>query len=53
MKSTKSKAKGEWKIQFEAVMMYIRCGFFHEAEEIVRESLNTHFATGRLWAVLI
>ena len=53
MMSTKSKAKGEWKIQFEAVMMYIRCGFFHEAEEIVRESLNTHFATGRLWAVQI
>lgn len=53
MLSTKDKAKGEWKIQFEAVMLYMRCGFFFEAEQIVRDSLETHFATGRLWAVLI
>ena len=53
MLNTKDKAKNEWKIQFEAVMLYMRCGLFNEAEQIVKESLKTHFATGRLWAVLI
>lgn len=34
-------------------MMHMRCGLFLEAEQIVKESLHLHFATGRLWAVLI
>ena len=53
MRSLKSKIKGEWKMQFEGVMMFIRCGKFKEAEEMVLESLKIHFATGRLWAALI
>jgi uncharacterized protein HemY len=53
MTHTKNKFKSEWKIQFEAVMMFMRCGLFKEAEAITRESLKLHYATGRLWAVLI
>ena len=53
MNITKNLSKGEWKIQFEAVMQRMRCGRFHEAEEMVKESLKTHFATGRLWAIYI
>ena len=33
--------------------MHMRCGYFYEAEQIVRDALKIHFATGRLWAVLI
>ena len=53
MESTRTKFKGEWKTQFEAVMMYMRCGKLKQAEDSVRDSLKTHFATGRLWSVLI
>lgn len=53
MESTRTKFKGEWKTQFEAVMMYMRCGKLRQAEDSVRDSLKTHFATGRLWSVLI
>lgn len=53
MKVLKIKVKSEWKIQFEGVMMFLRCGLFKEAEDMVKESLKTHFATGRLWAALI
>ena len=45
--------KSEWKVQFEAVMTLVRCGFFDQAEKMCEESLKTHFATGRLWAVMI
>jgi hypothetical protein len=34
-------------------MMLMRFGQFKEAEEMVQESLKSHFATGRLWAILI
>jgi hypothetical protein len=34
-------------------MTKIRCGNFKEAELLVKDSLNIHFATGRLWAVSI
>lgn len=49
----KNTNKADWKTQFEAIMMQIRCGKFEEAEKQVLESLKTHFATGRLWAILI
>jgi len=49
----RNKVKGEWKMQFEAVMMFLRCGKFNEAEVMVQDSLKVHFATGRLWAALI
>ena len=53
MKQTRNKFKTEWKIQFEAVMLHMRCGLFSEAENMVISSLKMHQATGRLWAVLI
>jgi hypothetical protein len=53
MNSTKRLVKTEWKVFFEAVMMELRNGYFHEAEEAVKASLKIHNATGRLWATLI
>jgi hypothetical protein len=43
----------EWKVQFEAVMMFMRLGKFVEAEELVKQSLTQYSAKGRLWAVFI
>lgn len=43
----------EWKVQFEAVVMYMRMGLFDQAETIVREALDMYSAKGRLWALLI
>lgn len=34
-------------------MLELRNGFFTEAEEMVKSSLQVHNATGRLWATLI
>jgi hypothetical protein len=34
-------------------MLELRNGYFFEAEEMVKSSLKTHNATGRLWATLI
>lgn len=34
-------------------MFEMRVGSFNRAEEMVAESLETYFATGRLWATLI
>ncbi len=53
MGSAKSMVRSEWKLFFEAVMMEIRNGFFDEAERMVKQSLEIHFATGRLWATYI
>ncbi len=53
MHSAKAMVKGEWKLFFEAVMMEIRNGNFAEAEKQVKQSLQIHFATGRLWATYI
>lgn len=53
MNRIRNQANAEWKIQFEAVMMYMRMGKFREAEAIVKDSLKNYFAKGRLWAVLI
>ena len=53
MHHTKRLAKAEWKTHFEAVLLQIRCGDFEEAEKLVLNSLQIHFATGRLWATLI
>ena len=53
MNRIRSQSNAEWKIQFEAVMMYMRMGKFREAEAIVKDSLKHYFAKGRLWAVLI
>lgn len=33
--------------------MYMRMGKFSEAEAIVKDSLKSYFAKGRLWALLI
>ena len=53
MQRVRTQSNAEWKIQFEAVMMYMRMGKFREAEAIVKDSLKNYFAKGRLWAVLI
>jgi hypothetical protein len=53
MNSTKRLVKTEWKIFFEAVMLELRNGFFLEAENMVKNSIKIHNATGRLWATLI
>ncbi len=53
MQRVRSQSNAEWKIQFEAVMMFMRMGRFGEAESIVKDSLKSYFAKGRLWAVLI
>lgn len=53
MVHTKRICKSEWKTHFETVMLEIRSGNFVTAEEKVTESLQVHFATGRLWATLI
>jgi len=53
VKSVTELCKGEWKVQFEAVMTLVRCGDFDRAEKLCEESLKTHFATGRLWAVMV
>lgn len=53
MNQTKKLVKSEWKVYFEAVMLELRNGFFAEAEEMVKSSLQIHNATGRLWATLI
>ena len=53
MAHTKRIAKTEWKTHFEAVLLEIRTGNFDEAENLVCQSLQVHFATGRLWATLI
>jgi hypothetical protein len=34
-------------------MLEVRAGEFTKAEEMVLESLEVYFATGRLWATLI
>ena len=43
----------EWKMYFEAVMMFMRLGKFNDAEVLVKQSLTQYSAKGRLWAVLI
>jgi la-related protein 1 len=53
MSQAKHLVKAEWKLYFEAVMLEFRQGNFKEAETLVTESLEVHFATGRLWATLI
>lgn len=53
MAHTKRLSKSEWKTHFEAVLLEIRSGNFEEAELMVINSLQIHFATGRLWATLI
>jgi len=53
MDQAKRLSKGEWKTHFEAVMFEMRVGSFSRAETMVQESLETYFATGRLWATLI
>jgi hypothetical protein len=53
MTQTKKLVKSEWKVYFEAVMLELRNGYFSEAEEMVKSSLQVHNATGRLWATLI
>jgi len=53
MSQAKHLVKAEWKLYFEAVMLEFRQGNFEEAEKLVTESLEVHFATGRLWATLI
>jgi len=53
MSHTKRIAKTEWKTHFEAVLLEVRTGCFEEAENLVCQSLQVHFATGRLWATLI
>lgn len=53
MDQAKRLSKGEWKTHFEAVMFEMRTGSFRQAEESVKQSLETFFATGRLWATLI
>lgn len=53
VKSVTEMCKGEWKVQFEAVMTLLRCAQFTQAETMCEESLKTHFATGRLWAVMV
>jgi hypothetical protein len=53
MSSAKRLVKQEWKLYFEAVMLEMRNGYFSDAEEMVKQSLKIHFATGRLWATLI
>ena len=53
MQHTKRIAKTEWKTHFEAVLLELRSGCFSEAEDLVHQSLQVHFATGRLWATLI
>lgn len=34
-------------------MLEVRAGAFKQAEDMVQESLEVYFATGRLWATLI
>lgn len=53
MQRIRAQSTAEWKIQFEAVMMYMRMGKFQHAETMVKKSLKSYFAKGRLWAVLI
>lgn len=53
MQHSKRLSKSEWKTHFEAVLLEIRCGNFEDAEKMVLNSLQVHFATGRLWATLI
>jgi tetratricopeptide (TPR) repeat protein len=53
MQHSKRLSKSEWKTHFEAVLLEIRCGNFEDAERMVLNSLQVHFATGRLWATLI
>jgi hypothetical protein len=53
MEYAKSSLKSEWKMYFETVMMEMRNGYFEKAERIVRDSLQIHSSTGRLWASLI
>lgn len=53
MRRVREQTNVEWKIQFEAVMMFMRMGRFDEAEILVKESLELYSAKGRLWALLI
>ena len=53
LQHTKRIAKTEWKIHLESVLLEVRNGCFDTAEDLVFQSLNVHFATGRLWATLI
>jgi hypothetical protein len=53
MKRVRSQPNVEWKVQFEAVMMFMRMGRFSEAETLVKECLTLYNAKGRLWALLI
>ena len=53
MDHAKRLSKSEWKIHFEAEMFEIRVGCFKQAEDMVSQSLEVYFATGRLWAILI
>lgn len=53
MKRVRSQPNVEWKVQFEAVMMYMRMGLFQQAEDLVKECLTLYNAKGRLWALLI
>lgn len=49
----KVKAKHEWKVFLERVLLEIRAGDTEAALAQVRESLLVHAGTGRLWAVFI
>lgn len=53
LEQAKYLSKGEWKTHFEVVMFEMRIGSFIRAENLVKDSLETYFATGRLWATLI
>lgn len=53
MRKVRAQPNVEWKVQFEAVMMYMRMGRFTEAETLVKECLTLYNAKGRLWALLI
>jgi len=47
------KFQDDWKLYFEAVLMFLWNGKLEEAEDLVKESLKVHNVTGRLWATLI
>jgi len=40
------KVQEDWKLYFEAVLMFLRNGQLDMAENIVKESLKVHFVTG-------
>jgi len=44
-------ARHEWKVFLETVLLEIRAGDMDAARERVKEALEVHAGTGRLWAV--